>query len=1747
MYRQPLYINQECKNSAKEVSIMEKRSRFLKGKINGNLLNMRVLTILIIVFSMLMHSMAIGATSHVAPDEQINSSSVEAPDWDVGNWWNYTFQYNSTVEEHEWGNDWMDLDGDFNRTVQGTEKIIVGENELDCYVVEHERYYDVEGLNHDEDTGFNITMDMTGVTTGLEYFEMESLELVKTSYETNMTGISGIVEFDGVELDVYVDDKTEVENPVKGDFFSFPIDTDEFWDSQSKYMRSSRTWTNITGMDMDEYEEEDYQVEHDYHTISVTSVEEKEVEAGVFDAFYIEAEHSWSVNESEGRSGSWEKFYSHEAGNLVYVNMTEVYHDAFGMNITYGHIELVDFCHTPSQQEYDFSVEVDETEKTARLGDNIEYILTVTNEGDLSDTYNVEIDSENEWGSLDKITFSLDSGENETVVLYLSVPLDADTGDYTHVVEFSSENGVTKCIEIKTEIMPLEGDIRVTIEKDEKLILPGDTAEYIFNVENRFEQTIDVYLEILGDGSGWALIEEESITLNPEQEKETLLKVNAPVDAEKGTYIDRISFSTDTDLEVVKNVNTSVEVPNYDFEIRVDVDNEEVIQGEDVDYYLSVENTGDVLDTLDILVDSSKDLDLDYPEDIEVEDKEEFSIIVSTEDTPAGNYDINVTLMSMGDEDVSKEIKLDLTVIEKEYSIEVDVDSTHRQTYVDTSLEFLFSVKNKGNVEDTIVVSNECDWTKINNDVIELASSERKECSLQINVPEDAATDDYTFDILFQSKGDTDVEEEIKITISVRAGIPYGVPTWNEGDSWTYSYHLNASSPSIEEMYQKGTLTFNVEGEETLFIGGKVHRVYNVSYSTTYLVEGITDQGGAVGEVDFEMDGFTYGNLYHRRSDLEIVKGEFSNYMDGISIARGIEIGINITDTSHVQAIFSESLFNTPIELGDSWEREAVYNRTSYMFTSFDPSGSPYPEDEDEVNEYEVEHNQKIEATSELIYRIDEDEFDVVELAGSDSWSMDDKEKTEGNFRKYYSRDVGNFVYYDMEDMFDQQTGLNVFDKEMVLIDHNHQHGGIEDYDIDVYAEEETRYCRPGDEVTYVLNVRNTGRYDDSVHIELLGDEWASTLEKEYIDLGPGSSETFTLDLEVPDGYEVGSNHTIKVLATSMGQPQVNKSLYLTTSVRDSFKPVISDTYPPVTEMTRVEGGDGISFSIRATSHDGGDLMTSWYVNGKLVHQGDDFEFSPDESGEYTITSRVTDGEEESTRSWDISVRESSSTNPVLYVMIGIALTMISLIIGFYYYRKKRSSKKKVVKKRIKKSRAKKIKIVVINGSPKSDESITLHYVKYLEKKYPQCDFVKYHVGRNIKSILNDEKKFVSILRDISSSDGVIWSVPVYTCTVPSQLMYFIDHIFEEGYEYVFEGKYCTSITTSAKFYDHTAHNYLKASSEDMGMNYVDGYSAEMYDMLKEDKREEFRKFAEIFFRYIRNDAKTQKEFLQVQKSDFSYKPGNVKKIFNIKNDYKITLISDHTDDDENLKQMIDVFVKSMKYKVDVYNLHDLEVKGGCLGCVKCVNTASCIYNDDHEEFYEKHIKTADAVIYATKIKNRSFPAIWEQFYDRTFYNGHCPRTMGQQLGYLITGPLKQNPNIKEILKARTEMGWTNLVDVITDEAEDSDMMTKQIRQFSRDLCWCLDNNFIRPFTFRKEGGYKIFRDLIYEMKFLFTQDHKFYKNHDLYDYPQKKYKTRIKNFFLKILFSTPGIRERAKAKMKEYMVMPLEEVIEEA
>ena len=176
------------------------------------------------------------------------------------------------------------------------------------------------------------------------------------------------------------------------------------------------------------------------------------------------------------------------------------------------------------------------------------------------------------------------------------------------------------------------------------------------------------------------------------------------------------------------------------------------------------------------------------------------------------------------------------------------------------------------------------------------------------------------------------------------------------------------------------------------------------------------------------------------------------------------------------------------------------------------------------------------------------------------------------------------------------------------------------------------------------------------------------------------------------------------------------------------------------------------------------------------------------------------------------------------------------------------------------------MKIIVLNGSPKGEDSITLQYVAYIRKHFPQHDFRIIHVSQRIKKIERDLEAFQEIIDEVRSADGVLWSFGLWVLCVPAQYMRFIELISERGMEDAFEHKYAAVMTTSIHFYDHTAHNYMRAVCEDLGMKYVDAISLDIIDMMQEERRREMTVFAEGFFKAIREQAATSKLFQAAHK-----------------------------------------------------------------------------------------------------------------------------------------------------------------------------------------------------------------------------------------------------------------------------------------
>ena len=183
------------------------------------------------------------------------------------------------------------------------------------------------------------------------------------------------------------------------------------------------------------------------------------------------------------------------------------------------------------------------------------------------------------------------------------------------------------------------------------------------------------------------------------------------------------------------------------------------------------------------------------------------------------------------------------------------------------------------------------------------------------------------------------------------------------------------------------------------------------------------------------------------------------------------------------------------------------------------------------------------------------------------------------------------------------------------------------------------------------------------------------------------------------------------------------------------------------------------------------------------------------------------------------------------------------------------------------------VKIVVINGSPKGNVTITMQYVAYIQKHFPQHEFVICNVSEGIRQLEQNDGKFRETMAAVRKADGVLWASPVYLFLFPSQLKRFIELIHERQSQADLLGKYTAVLTTSVHFFDHTAHNYLNAVCDDLGMKYTGMFSADMEDMLHEAGRKQLHLFAHQFLKGIEKKTPVTRTFQPLRMEGVSYLP----------------------------------------------------------------------------------------------------------------------------------------------------------------------------------------------------------------------------------------------------------------------------------
>lgn len=443
--------------------------------------------------------------------------------------------------------------------------------------------------------------------------------------------------------------------------------------------------------------------------------------------------------------------------------------------------------------------------------------------------------------------------------------------------------------------------------------------------------------------------------------------------------------------------------------------------------------------------------------------------------------------------------------------------------------------------------------------------------------------------------------------------------------------------------------------------------------------------------------------------------------------------------------------------------------------------------------------------------------------------------------------------------------------------------------------------------------------------------------------------------------------------------------------------------------------------------------------------------------------------------------------------------------------------------------------IVVLNGSPAGKDSITLYTLLYIQKHFPEHRYEILHVGQQIRKMEQDPDAWQSALRE---ADLILFCYPVYTFLAPAQLHRFIELMKDSGLD--LSGKYATQVTTSKHFYDITAHRFIQDNCADMDLKYVRGLSADMDDLRHAQGRRE----ALAFFRYVLWSMERGycEPVLRLPEPAATVPAHPDAEKLAVPATQRVVIVADFSNSKGGgLEAMCERLKNRLPCACEVVNIQEFPFAGGCLGCFHCASDGQCVYKDGFDAYLREHIQTADALVYAYTIRDHGMGQRFKLFDDRQFCNGHRTVTMGKPVGYLVDGPLDAEENLRTLMESRAQVGGNALAGIATNQ-RDTDA---EIDRLAEALCYAVTERYQPPRNFYGVGGMKIFRDLIWQMQGLMRADHRFYKQHGFYDFPQKKRGMMLAMYLVGGMMNRPKLRKKLGSKLTEGMIMPYKKVLD--
>jgi len=448
-------------------------------------------------------------------------------------------------------------------------------------------------------------------------------------------------------------------------------------------------------------------------------------------------------------------------------------------------------------------------ENSGPPGGNVTFTVTVTNVGDVEDTYTLSATSGEGWSvSIEPDSLTLTAGESGNATLSVVVPPDAsdDDSDIIGIKALSTGDPEVDDFEDAYVQVTVQRGVNVSISPPENSGPPGENVTFTVMVINT-GNVADSYDLTVNDSTGWDPTLSKNLLedVQPDENKTATLSVTIPenVSADAEDKITVTATSTkDTEVSASASCIATVTVVRG-VEVSISPENQKGPPKGKLEYTITIVNKGNIEDNYSLTVSDNENWGPTIsPTSLTIPSNDSRTAklnVTIPEDAENGTKDnVTVTATSHGDNTVKDNASCTAQAFIVR-GVGVSIDPSHMSDVPGATLSYTVTVTNTGNVADSydLTISDDAvpSWNPtVSRTSLTIAAGGSDTSTLSVTIPsgaEHGEKDDITVTATSTENAEVSAsascEAEASILRRVEVSISPGSGSGEPGTSLTYS------------------------------------------------------------------------------------------------------------------------------------------------------------------------------------------------------------------------------------------------------------------------------------------------------------------------------------------------------------------------------------------------------------------------------------------------------------------------------------------------------------------------------------------------------------------------------------------------------------------------------------------------------------------------------------------------------------------------------------------------------------------------------------------------------------------------------------------------------------------------------------------------------------------------------------------------------------------------------------------------